>query len=88
MVIFQFFGGFKLKKTKGSISTLVRAKIGPNNGDKLKIDEKIFFNKSPIDLKTNKFEFEFDNENTIRVMKGLQFDYFSKKSQEDFFKGI
>ena len=82
---FSISGGFKLKETQGSVSTLVRAKIGPNNGDKLKIDEKIFFNKPNIDLKTKKFEFEFDNENTIRVMQGLQFDYFSKKSQEDFF---
>ena len=81
----SIFGGFKLDKTKGSISTLVRAKIGPNNGDKLKIDEKIFFNKSNADLKTKNFEFDFDSDNTIRVMQGLQFDYFSKKSQEDFF---
>jgi len=80
----SIFGGFKLDKTKGSVSTLVRAKIGPNNGDKLKIDEKIFFNKSNADLKTKKFEFDFDSDNTIRVMQGLQFDYFSKKSQEDF----
>jgi len=81
----SIFGGFKLGKTKGSVSTLVRAKIGPNNGDKLKIDEKIFFNISSADLKTKKFEFDFDSDNTIRVMQGLQFDYFSKKSQEDFF---
>ena len=81
----SIFGGFNLTETKGSISTLVRAKIGPNNGDKLKIDEKIFFNKSNADLKTKNFEFDFDSDNTIRVMQGLQFDYFSKKSQEDFF---
>ena len=81
----SIFGGFKLNETKESISTLVRAKIGPNNGDKLKIDEKILFNKSNADLKTKNFEFDFDSDNTIRVMKGLQFDYFSKKSQEDFF---
>ena len=81
----SIFGGFKLNETKESISTLVRAKIGPNNGDKLKIDEKIFFNKFNADLKTKNFEFDFDHDNVIRVMKGLQFDYFSKKSQEDFF---
>ena len=81
----SIFGGFKLDETKGSIATLVRAKIGPNNGEKLKIDEKIFFNKSNADLKTKNFEFDFDSDNIIRVMQGLQFDYFSKKSQEDFF---
>ena len=56
----SIFGGFELDETKGSVSTLVRAKIGPNNGDKLKIDEKIFFNTSSADLKTKKFEFDFD----------------------------
>ena len=82
---FSIMGGFKLKEIKGSVSTLVRAKIGPNNGDKLKTDDKIFFNKSNSAGKTKKIEFDFDTDNTIRVMKGLQFDYFSKKSQEDFF---
>ena len=81
----SIFGGFKLDKIKGSVSTLTRAKIGPNNGEKLKSEEKIFFNKSSIEMKKNKFELEIDKDNTIRVMKGLQFDYFSKKSQKDFF---
>ena len=81
----SILGGFKLKEIKGSVSTLVKAKIGPNNGDKLKIDDKIFFNKSNSAGKTKKIEFDFDTDNTIRAMKGLQFDYFSKKSQEDFF---
>ncbi len=82
---FSILNGFKLKEIKGSISTLVRAKIGPNNGDKLKIDEKIFFKDSSIDQKTKKFDLNFESDNTIRVMQGLQFDYFSKSSQEDFF---
>ncbi len=81
----SIFGGFKLDETKGSISTLVRAKIGSNSGKKLNIDEKIFFNKSNTEKKNKKFEFHFDNESPIRVMQGFQFDYFSKKSQNDFF---
>ena len=78
-------GGFKLKEIKGSVSTLVRAKIGPNNGDKLKSDDKIFFKNFNAEDKLKKIQFDFDKDNTIRVMKGLQIDYFSKKSQEDFF---
>ncbi len=78
-------GGFKLKEIKGSVSTLVRAKIGPHNGEKLKSEDKIFFNKSSSADKTKKIQFGFDQDNTVRVMKGLQVDYFSKKSQEDFF---
>ena len=81
----SIFGGFKLDKTKASFSTLVRAKIGPNNGEKLKLNGKIFFNKSTSGIKKSKFEFNFDEDNTIRVMQGLQFGYFSKKSQGDFF---
>ena len=82
---FSIFGGFKLKETKGSISTLVRAKIGSNNGEKLKSDKKIFFNKISQDLKINNFKFDFEDDNIIRVMKGLQHDYFSEQSQGDFF---
>ena len=82
---FSIFGGFKIEEVKGSVSTLVKAKIGPNNGDKLKIGDKIFFNKSHQVEKTNKIQFDFDKDDIIRVMKGLQIHYFSKKSQEDFF---
>ena len=82
---FSIFGGFKIEEVKGSVSTLVKAKIGPNNGDKLKVGDKIFFNKSHQEDKTNKIQFDFDKDNIIRVMKGLQIHYFSKKSQEDFF---
>ncbi len=78
-------GGFKLKEIKGSVSTLVRAKIGPNNGEKLKSEDKIFFNKSNSVNKTKKIQFDSEKDNIIRVMKGLQVDYFSKKSQEEFF---
>ena len=82
---FSIFGGFKLNKIKGSVSTLTRAKIGPNNGEKLKPEEKIFFNKSSSGLEKKKLKFDFDTDNLIRVMKGLQFDYFSNKSKKDFF---
>ena len=36
---FSIFGGFKIEEVKGSVSTLVKAKIGPNNGDKLKVGD-------------------------------------------------
>ena len=41
--------------------------------------------KSNSTDKVKKTKFDFDGDNTIRVMKGLQVDYFSKESQEDFF---
>mgnify|MGYP001185699282 CR=1 FL=1 len=82
---FSVFGGFKLKEIKGSVSTLVKANIGPNKGNKLKSDDKIFLKKSNQPNKTKKIQLTFDSDDTIRVMTGLQHDYFSKKSQEDFF---
>ena len=82
---FSILGGFKLKEVKGSVSTLVRANIGPNKGDKLKSTDKIFFNRPSKKEKTKKIQVEFEQDNIIRVMQGLQIHYFSKKSQEDFF---
>jgi len=82
---FSILGGFKLNEVKGSVSTLVRAKIGPNKGDKLKSTDKIFFNKNSNKEKRKKVQFDFDHDNIIRVMQGLQIHYFSKKSQDDFF---
>ena len=82
---FSIMGGFKLKEIKGSVSTLVRAKIGPNNGSKLKSQDKIFFNKSNSVNKKNNIKLDFDQDSSIRVMRGSQIEYFSKKSQEDFF---
>ena len=78
-------GGFKLRKIKGSYSTLVKANIGPNNGEKIKADDKIFFNKVYSSEKIKNFNVNLDEDNNIRVLKGLQIDYFSKKSQNDFF---
>ena len=82
---FSILGGFKLNEVKGSVSTLVRAKIGPNKGDKLKSTDKIFFKKNSNKEKRKKVQFDFDHDNIIRVMQGLQIHYFSKKSQDDFF---
>ena len=82
---FSIQGGFKLKEVKGSVSTLVRAKIGPNDGGKLKLEDKIFVKKSNLPDNTKKIQLDLNTDNSIRVMKGLQVHYFSKKSQEDFF---
>ena len=81
----SIYGGFKLDKVKESISTLVRAKIGSNDGEKLKLGEKIFYNQIKSANSKKKIEFNFDENNSIRVMKGLQFSYFSKESQKNFF---
>ncbi len=82
---FAISGGFKLKYFNESVSTLVKAKIGPNDGDKLNIGDKIYIKKSNLLNEKKIIQFNFGGNNTIRVMKGLQFNYFSKNSQEEFF---
>ena len=78
-------GGFDVEPFCNSVSTLVRANIGPNEGKKINI-------KNKIPLKTNRKEknnyavnFSLEKKNVIRVLKGPQFDYFSESSKKEFF---
>jgi len=78
-------GGFDVAPFCNSVSTLVRANIGPNEGKKINI-------KNKIPLKTNRKEknnytvnFPLEKRNVIRVLKGPQFDYFSELSKKEFF---
>ena len=78
-------GGFDVTPFCNSVSTLVRANIGPNEGKKINI-------KNKIPLKTNRKEknnytanVSFEEKNIIRVLKGPQFDYFSESSKKEFF---
>jgi allophanate hydrolase subunit 2 len=41
-------GGFKLEKIWGSYSINTKAEVGPNNGKKYSINEKIFIRKSTV----------------------------------------
>jgi len=78
-------GGFDLKSFYNSISTSFRGRIGPNDGKKINIDDKIRFKKDS-DIKKNFFSSNLDeNGTTIRVLKGPQYNYFLKKSQKLFF---
>jgi len=78
-------GGFDLKPFCNSVSVLVRARIGPNGGKKIKIDNKIIIKRSSNNKKNFTTKVSSKIINTIRVLKGPQFDYFSKESQKDFF---
>ena len=81
---FSVNGGFKLDKVWNSFSTTVRAKVGPNNGNKIIDGQKIMLNNSEscpnrkLDFLNSKIEF-------IRVIRGTNFDYFSEQSMKDFF---
>ena len=78
-------GGFDLKPFCNSVSILARAHIGPNDGERIKIKDKIIIKRNSINKKNFETKVPIKDRNIIRVLKGPQFDYFSKESQKDFF---
>jgi UPF0271 protein len=79
-------GGFDLEKTWGSYSINTKANIGPNDGKKYSINDKIFIKK--IDIKNpinKKINYDYSTDNIIRIIKGTNFDYFSKDAIDKFF---
>ena len=78
-------GGFKLKKIWNSFSTNTKANIGPNKGKKYSLGDKIFIINSNISkLVKKKINYIKPSDNLIRIIKGNNFDYFSKKAKENF----
>ena len=78
-------GGFNLKSFCKSVSILSRAELGPNEGQKVKINEKINIKMNNKNKKNFSTTVPEENKNSIRVLKGPQYDYFSKESQKEFF---
>jgi len=78
-------GGFDIKPFCKSVSILLRAQIGPNEGKKIKINDKINIKINSKNKKNFSTKAPKKNKNTIRVLKGPQFDYFSKESKKYFF---
>ena len=78
-------GGFAVESFCNSVSILARAQIGPNDGKKIKIKDKIIIKRNSNNKKNFETKVPGEEKNIIRVLKGPQFDYFSKESQKDFF---
>ena len=78
-------GGFNLEPFFNSISTLSKASIGPNQGKKIDINDLIILNENSKNKKNFSASFLSEKKNIIRVLKGPQYDYFSKKSINEFF---
>ena len=82
---FAISGKFDLKYQWGSCSTNTKAKLGSNNGEKISDGQKIIISKINS-LKSTK---ELKHINTkiekIRVIKGTNYDYFSKEGINTFF---
>ena len=88
--VFGYFavqGGFKTDKVWNSLSINTKAKVGPNNGEKFSLGQKIYINKSKTEkLLEKKIDYNFLNENIIRVIKGTNYNYFSESALNIFFK--
>jgi len=79
-------GGFDLKKTWGSYSTNTKANIGPNDGKKYSLKDKIFIKNSDTkNLIERKINYSYSPDNIIRIIKGTNFDYFSKYAIDKLF---
>ena len=83
---FAIGGEFDLKFQWGSCSTNTKANIGSNNGKKLTNNQKIkILRINPNQIK-KKFNFINTKIEKIRVIKGTNFDYFSKEGKKIFFE--
>ena len=79
-------GGFQIEKFWNSYSINTKANIGPNKGKKYSIEDKIFIKNSNFKkIKQIELNYSESSDNIIRVIKGTNFDYFSKEVQHKFF---
>ena len=82
---FAVEGGFSVSPFCNSVSTLSRANIGPNEGKKINVKNKIFFKKNRQEKNNYTINVSSGNNNLIKVLRGPQYDYFSDSSKKDFF---
>jgi biotin-dependent carboxylase-like uncharacterized protein len=79
-------GGFKLEEVWNSYSINTKANIGPNNGKKYSLGDKIYIKNSDLKIiKEKEINYKKHLDNMIRVIKGTNFDYFSSEGQNNFF---
>ena len=79
-------GGFDLKKIWNSYSINTKANIGPNDGKKYSLNDKIFIKKKNTEnLDIKKINYDHSPDNLIRIIRGTNFDYFSNKAIDKFF---
>jgi len=79
-------GGFDLKKSWGSYSINTKANIGPNEGKKYSLNDLIFIKKPDTkDLNKKNINYNYSTDNIFRIIKGTNFDYFSKDAIDRFF---
>ena len=79
-------GNIDVKLFGNSCSTNTKAKIGSNNGEKIKKGDKIFFSNLSNKNQIKKLNYINTKIEQIRVIRGTNYNYFSKESKNIFFK--
>ena len=79
-------GEFNLEYQWSSCSINTKANIGSNNGKRIEDTQKIYISKINKNLNDKKLNYINTKIEKIRVIKGTNFDYFSKKSKKIFFE--
>lgn len=79
-------GEFDLKYQWSSCSTNTKANIGANDGKKLEKNQKINLLKINENLNSKKLNYVNTRIENIRVIKGTNFEYFSKEGKKFFFE--
>ena len=80
-------GELDIKFQWGSCSINTKANIGPNNGKKYSLEDKIYINSLGLKtIKEKKINYTKKSDNIIRIIKGTNFDYFSKEAKDKFLK--
>jgi antagonist of KipI len=78
-------GGFELDSFWKSYSINTKAKIGPNDGNKFILNQKLLIKNKDIKFKKKKIEHLNSKIEFIRVLKGTNFNYFSEEAIDSFF---
>ena len=77
-------GGFDIDLFWNSYSINTKAKIGPNNGEKLSNNEKIFLKESVNSFVKKKIQYLNSKIEFIRIIKGTNYNYFSEDAKNVF----
>ncbi len=79
-------GKFDLKYQWSSCSINTKAKIGANDGKKLENNQQINLLKINENLNSKKLNYVNTRIENIRVIKGINFNYFSEEGKKNFFQ--
>ena len=79
-------GEFNLEYQWSSCSINTKANIGSNNGKRIEDTQKIYISKINKNLNDKKLNYINTKIEKIRVIKGTNFDYFSKQGKKIFFE--